>query len=96
LEHILDDLGCDADDVNDPERVGYAGLAGKRQQFRRGEDKRQHMLESNKVSQGWRPYARPMSCSEDDDLMKKLLGVYFPHEYHWLSCFQNDLFLDDI
>ena len=34
-------------------------------------------------------------CS-DDDLMRELLRLYLLHEYHWLTCFHKDYFLDDM
>lgn len=36
------------------------------------------------------------TVSNDDQLMRKLLYLYLLNEYHWLSCFQKDLFLDDM
>ncbi|KAF4340441.1 nitrate assimilation regulatory nirA [Fusarium beomiforme] len=36
------------------------------------------------------------NVSTDDDMMRKLLRLYFLHEYHWLSCFHKDYFLDDM
>ncbi|KAL0931449.1 C6 transcription factor [Colletotrichum truncatum] len=36
------------------------------------------------------------TISDDDDLMRTLLRLYFLHEYHWLSCFCKDHFLDDM
>jgi len=36
------------------------------------------------------------NVSTDDDLMRRLLRLYFLHEYHWLPCFHKDCFLDDM
>lgn len=36
------------------------------------------------------------TISSDDDLMRKLLSLYFFHEFSWLNCFHKDLFLEDM
>ncbi|KAH0531151.1 hypothetical protein TsFJ059_000019 [Trichoderma semiorbis] len=36
------------------------------------------------------------TVSSDDNLMRKLLSLYFFHEFSWLNCFHKDLFLEDM
>ncbi|KAJ4865698.1 fungal zn(2)-Cys(6) binuclear cluster domain-containing protein [Trichoderma breve] len=36
------------------------------------------------------------TVSSDDHLMRKLLSLYFSHEFLWLNCFHKDLFLEDM
>lgn len=36
------------------------------------------------------------TVSDDDDLMRALLRLYLFYEYHWLTCFHKDYFLDDM
>jgi hypothetical protein len=36
------------------------------------------------------------SVSTDDNMMRRLLELYLLHEFHWMSCFQKDIFLDDM